>query len=177
MWFGRFFVMAGLLGLLAFSSGCISGTRLTTESAGAAAPAGTYDLYLYGCRYPSDIENVAILVASDAPYPLDIFAHATRYKIKKGLTGEKALAEANAFIRCSMKSVWKSAVRRIVDDRGRTFGYDVRPFYMPYEIKGSDVMIMNYFLKDGTVTAYITLFPGAEEDGGSDNDRRGGRDR
>jgi hypothetical protein len=167
---GSLFVLGALL------FGCVAGIRFTTESAGTSSVEGTYDLYLYGCRYPSDFENVAILVVSDSPYPLDIFAHATRYKIKKGLTGEKALAEANAFIRCSMKSVWNSAVRRIVDDRGKTFGYDVRPLYMPYEVGGADVMLMQYYLSGGKVTAYISVFPEVEDSGG-DNDRRGGRDR
>ncbi len=174
--FSKALLIVGLAVLLASSSGCISGMRLTTEDAGGVVPAGTFDLYLYGCRYPSDIEDVAILVASDSPYPLDIFAHATRYKIRKGLAGEEAMAEANAFIRCSMRTVWKSAVRRIVDDRGRTFGYDVRPLYMPYEIGGSDVMLMHYYLNAGKVTAYISVFPEIEDSGG-DIDRRGGRDR
>ncbi len=164
---------AGFVCLMALVSGCVSGIRFSTESAGTGTIEGTFDLYLYGCRYPSDFENVAILVAADSPYPLDIYALSTRYKIKKGLTGEKALEEANAFIRCSMRGVAHSAVRRILDDKGKTFGYDVRPFYMPYEVPGSDVMLMNYFLRGGKVTAYITVFPEFRDLGGDDG-RQGG---
>ncbi len=162
----------GFVCVMALVTGCASGIRLTTESAGTSTIQGTFDLYLYGCRYPSDFENVAILVAADSPYPLDIYTLSTRYKIKKDLTGEKALEEANAFIRCSMKGVAHSAVRKILDDKGRIFGYDVRPFYMPYEVPGSDVMLMNYFLSGGKVTAYITIVPEFRDLGG--DGRQGG---
>ncbi len=168
----RSFLLYALVLMMTMTTGCASGTQLKTEGTGGLIVQGIYDLYLYGCRYPSDIENVAILVAADAPYPLEIYDFATRYKVKKGLTAEKALAEANAFVRCSMKTVMRSEMRRIEDDQGRTFGYDMRPLYMPYEIRAVDVMRMNYQLRNGKVTAYIKLAPGTEEGDGFLDERQ-----
>lgn len=171
MKWGIYLQRAALLSVVLLAAGCVSGRQLTTESAVPNAVEGTYDLYLYGCRYASDIENAAILVASDAAYPLEIYAFETRYKVRKGLSAERALAEANAFVRCGMKKVWRSEMRRIQDDRGRTFAYDLRPLYMPYEIRAVDVLRMNYVLNNGTVTVHIDLAPGAEEDTFSPDER------
>lgn len=80
--------------------------QLKTESAGQAAITGAYTVLLYGCRYPDDIENAAILVSEGSKYPLEIYALDTRYKVKKGLDAQKALAEANAFVKCGVHTVW-----------------------------------------------------------------------
>ncbi len=168
---------AALLIALSLLQGCAIGTRLQTESADLKNMAGTYDLYLYGCRYPDDTENVAILVNQNSAYPFEIFTLATRYKVKKGLSAAEALTEANAFVRCSMGSVWQTATREIVDEKGGIYGYDMRPLYMPYEIMASDLMLIDYYLNNGRVTAYITEKT-RRDDGGSSRDDRGmGGDR
>jgi hypothetical protein len=164
----------GMLLLVIMSTGCFAGIQLTTEGVVPKTVTGTYDLYLYGCLYSSDIENAAILVAADAPYPLEIYSFDTTFKVRKGLSAEKAVAEANAFIRCTTKKVLRSEMRRIEDGQGRTYGYDLRAIYMPWEIRISDPLRLNYVLNDGKVTAYIRLAPGAEDDPGGGNNGRGG---
>ncbi len=163
---GRYTSLGLALLLFVLATGCAAGEQLRTEGTAGKAIQGTFDLYLYGCRYPGDIENVAILVAVDSPYHLEIYDLPGRYKVKKGLPAEKALADANAFVRCSMKTVMRSEIREIEDDQGRIFGFDVRPLYMPYEIRAVDVMRISYVLAGGRVTAYIKLAPGAGEDDG-----------
>jgi hypothetical protein len=45
--------------------GCSLGTQLRTESADPKGIEGTYDLFTYGCRHPTDIEHAAFLIAPE----------------------------------------------------------------------------------------------------------------
>lgn len=152
------------------SAGCSFGTRLETASALPADAAGTYRLYLYGCHYPADIENMALLVDQSAPYRFDLFVLDTSYRIKQELSGPAALAEADAFIRCSTETLWLTVFRRILDPAGRTIAFELKPLYEPLRRGTDEVLQTNYSLKDGTVTVYIRRNPLLRrEDGGGDS--------
>jgi len=157
-------ILWGLALLLALSTSqaYAASKQLMTESAGQAAITGTYTVLLYGCRYQDDIENAVILVSEESRYPVEIYAPDTRYKVKKGLDAQKALAEANAFVKCGVHTVWQTQMRRIRDDNGGTIGYEVRPLYFPYDVGAADVLLISYALKDGKVMAYIRLTPAME---------------
>lgn len=158
-------ILSAVALLLALSTphASAAGKQLKTESAGQASITGTFTALLYGCRYPDDIENAAILVAEGSRYPVEIYALETRYKVKKGLDAQKALAEANAFVKCGVHTVWQTQIRRIRDDDGGTIGYEVRPLYFPYDVGAADVLLISYALKDGKVRAYIRLTPEMEK--------------
>jgi hypothetical protein len=153
---------AALLLALSGPHAFAAGKQLKTESAGQAAITGNYTMLLYGCRYPDDIENAAILVSEGSRYPVEIYAPDTRYKVKKGLEAQKALAEANEFVRCSVRRVWQTQIRRILDDADGIIGYEVRPLYYPYDVGSADVLLISYALKGGKVRAYIRLTPEME---------------
>jgi hypothetical protein len=138
---------------------CVPGKRLMPGAAKLSEMKGTFTLFLYGCNYPSDVKNVAFFVSEDSKYPLDIFDIATSYKIKKGLTAQQAMDEANSFVRCSSFRVWQTQLQLIPDDSGGIVGYELRPLYMPYELGAVDAMDINYFLKNGKVVTYIRLDP------------------
>jgi hypothetical protein len=140
--------------VLSLVSAC-AGRQLATESADARTIQGIYSLYLYGCHYPDDIENAAFMISESSPYPFDLYAPETSYTVKKGLPAEQALTEANTFIRCGIHSVWQTGIVRIMDDRGGTVGYEIRPLYYPYDVGFSDVLLFSYSLNKGRVTAYI----------------------
>jgi hypothetical protein len=149
-----------------------AGKQLRTESADRAAVKGAYTMLLYGCRYPDDIENAAILVTEGSKYPVEIYALDTRYKVKKGVSAQQALDEADTFVRCSVHTVWQTQVRRIRDESGGTIGYEVRPLYFPYDVGAADVLLISYALKDGKVRVYIRLTP--EMENRRNSDRRPG---
>jgi hypothetical protein len=151
-----------LLFVLLALQACVAGKQLRTDSAAPASIQGTYDLYLYGCRYSDDIENAAILVDVSSGYPFEVFARETLYKVKKGLSAEQALAEANTFIRCSFYTVWQTRLRSISDDAGKTVGFDLVPRYNPLEFGTGDIMLISYALRNGTITAYIREDPARE---------------
>lgn len=142
---------------------CVSGTRLMAKPADPSEVQGTYTLLLYGCRYPDDLENMAILVQEGGPYPVEIYAPDFMYKVKKGLPAPQALAEAEKFIACSFHNLWTSVLRKIPDEAGRTIGYEMKPLYVPWEIGVPEVLLSSYSLKNGKVTVYIVLDPLVEK--------------
>lgn len=158
----RVALAAFLLALSTVLQGCTFGLQLQTISADPKAISGTYDLYLYGCRYPADWERAAFLISRDARYPVELFVMDTSYKVTKGLPAEKALSEAEAFVRCGIHSVESTKVKRIPDDSGGTIGYEIVPRYAAHEQAGADPMLVSYSLKHGKVTVMIQLAPDAQ---------------
>jgi hypothetical protein len=155
LFFALFILAAGL-------SGCALGTQLDTETADPRTITGTYDLLLYGCRYPDDLERAVFLIAPDKRGMVDLFVPATSYKVKRGLPADKALAEADAFVRCGNHTVTDLRIHRIPDGGNGTVGYEILPRYRDYDDGGSDPLFVSYRLKDGRITAYIRLFPDVE---------------
>ncbi len=143
---------------------CVPGKQLLARAADPAEVKGAYTLLLYGCHYPGDIKNDAILVAEGSRYPLEIYDLDTSYKVKKGVPARQALSEADSFVRCSTHRIWQTQLLRIPDDSGGTIGYEIRPLYLPLEFGVPDVLMVSYALKDGTVRAYIKLDPNVEKE-------------
>jgi hypothetical protein len=139
--------------------GCMAGKRLNTSAASPAAVTGTYTLLLYGCHYPEDVTNVAILVSDASKYPVEIYDLDTSYKVMKGVPAQQALSAADSFLRCTSYRLWKTELRQIPDDSGGNIGYEVRPLYLPYEFGEPDVLWITYSLQGDRVRAYIKLDP------------------
>jgi hypothetical protein len=148
--------------ILATLTGCAMGTQLQTVTADPKTITGTYDLYTYGCRYPDDLEHAAFLIVPEKAGMVELYVPATSYKIKRGLPADKALAEADAFVRCGIHTVTELRVHRIPDGSNGTIGYEILPRYLPYDIGGTDPLLVSYTLKDGKITVYIRLFPDVE---------------
>jgi hypothetical protein len=163
----RFRIMSGVavssvVVMVLILQACVAGVQLTPKQFDPAEIKGTYTLILYGCRYADDLENMAILVDEKSAHPLEVFAIDAMYKVKKGLTGQQAMSEANAFINCSMQPVWQSVVRRIPDNQGRTVGYEVKPLYR--NITPPEALLSSYSLSEGKVIAYINLDPSLKKE-------------
>jgi len=153
-----------LMVLVLALSACAPGTQLLTTEAQPTQVTGTYTLLLYGCHYPEDVKDVAILLDERNPHPFEIYDIKTSYKVKKGVPAAEALKEAEAFIRCSMRRVSYTGFRSIPDGSGGILGYEVRPLFFPTEFGFEDIMLINYVLKkDGMIRAYIKLHPDVEK--------------
>jgi hypothetical protein len=148
--------------VLALLAGCSFGTRLQTDTALPDEVSGTYRLYLYGCRYPSDVEIMALLADQSAPYRFDLFVPDDSYRIKEDMPGKVALNEAETFIRCSHHTMWMTAFRRVVDPAGKTIAFELKPLYFPHDVGTAEVLLTNYSLRDDIVTTYIRLDPAYE---------------
>lgn len=158
----RYVLSIALLIAMSLLQGCAFGKQLQTQTADPKTIVGTYDLILYGCRYPEDYEHAAFLISPDAKYPVELFVRDTSYTIKKGLQADKALFEAEVFVRCGNHTVTETRVHRIPDDSGGTIGYEILPRYPFTDASGADPLLVSYYLKEGKITVNIRLSPEVE---------------
>ena len=159
----HFLDVAAALIVIFTIQGCSLGTQLRTESADPKGIEGTYDLFTYGCRYPTDIEHAAFLIASEKAGMVELYVLPTSYKVKRGIPADQALAEADTHVRCGVRKVVAIRVRRIPDGSGGTLGFEVLPRYPATEVGGVDPLDVSYSLKDGKITVYIRLLPDVEK--------------
>jgi hypothetical protein len=165
-------LLAALLLTTITLQSCLTGVQLNTTSTDQEHISGTYTLLLYGCHYPDQIDNVAILVDDNSRYPLEIYDIDTSYTVKKNVPAQQAVTEADAFVRCSTHTIWQTQVTRIPDDGDGTVGYEVRPLYVPTEFGTPDVQLISYSLKDGKVRVSIRKSPQVEDRHGDGRDTR-----
>lgn len=172
-----FFAIAILLLSLIITS-CVltTGNHLRIEAAKPSEVTGTYTLYLYGCRYPDDLENVALLDKEGGPYTIEIYAPDTRYKVKAGLLAEEALKQAEQFVKCSVH-YQDTRFSKIPDPAGNIIAYEVRALYLPIRYGMYDVLDVQYVARDNKIVVYIKLDPAVEMQlrNGGDRDDRDGR--
>jgi hypothetical protein len=121
---------------------------LRAEEAKASDITGTYTLILYGGNYPDDLETIAILDREGDRYNFEPYAPDFEYRVKKGEPAKKALREAEKFVSFHY-SFLRSQISRIIDNKGKTIGYEVRPLYQPLTFGISDVLDVYYLLKEG----------------------------
>ena len=155
---GTIFVM-----LVTILTACVPRTQLLTTGAQPADVTGTYTLLLYGCHYADDVKNVAILIDEGNKSPFEIYDINTSYTVKKGVPAKQALSEADSFVRCSSHRVLQTELRRIPDANSNILGYEMRPLYFPLDFGKTDIFLISYSLKDGTIRAYIRLLPDVEK--------------
>ena len=158
----RLFKMLTRLLLLLVLGGCAVGPRLDTSVARAADVTGTFTVYLLGCRYPSDIETMALLVDQDGQYPVDIIAPPAAYRKTGPVTGREALATAVKFVQCGIYATGTHVLRGISDPAGKVIAFEVKPLYRPIEMGAEEVLSSDYFLRDGRVRAFFQLVPQVE---------------
>lgn len=159
------FIVLSLLPLQA----CAPGKALRTDVASGSNVQGTYTLILYGGNYSDDLETAAFLDKEGDRYTLEPYAPDFVFRMRKGLTADRALREASEFIR-SNPDVHGDQLRSIRDEKGEIVGYELRPLYLPITFGTDDVLDINYWLKEDNVLVYVKLKPSLER-------RRNGFDR
>jgi hypothetical protein len=172
-WLIKTIGFAALLPLTIVLQSCMTGIQLRATPVDQTPITGTYTLLLHGCHYLDQIDNVAILVDENSRYPLEIYDIDTSFTVKKGVPAQRAVAEADAFVRCSSHRVWRTRVSRIPDDSGGTVGYEVRPLYTIPEFGTPDILTISYSLRNGKIRAYIRKFHEADDLPGFDRDNHG----
>ncbi len=166
---------AMVLVVLGLYSCIMAAPHLKTEPADPSEVKGTFKLMLYGCRYPDDILNVAILDREEDPYTVEIYAPDFDFKVKEGLSADEALREAERFIRCSF-FFERSRISKVLDQAGNRIAYEVRPLYSPIRFGQDDVLDIQYTIGDGKVLVYIKLDPDVEKGLRSEGDGRSDHD-
>jgi hypothetical protein len=141
---------------------CATGKYLRTEESSSIEMKNTYSLILYGGRFSDDRETLAILDTEGDKYTFVVQAPDYDYRIKRKVPANKALKEAEEFVRFH-HSFWRSLVSRILNHEGVTIGYEVKPLYLFADMGFSDVIEVYYSLEGKTVFVRIRLRPEAED--------------
>jgi len=146
---------------IAFLNSCAAGNYLKTEDAKDEDIKGSFTLILYGSRHLSDIETIAILDIEGDSYSFEPYAPEFDYKIKRGVSAKEALEEAERFVSWH-SSFYRTQLSRTLDDKGNVIGYELRPLYQPLAFGVSDVLDVDYRIKDNRVIVRIKLKPQIE---------------
>jgi len=152
-------IIVPILLIMAGITGCAAGTRLSTSTTGIAVPEGRYRLYLYGCHHADDLENMALIVSEQAPFRFNLYAPESSYRITVPQTFDRAVEQADRFLRCGMRTVNSTRIRRILGPAGETAGYEMLPLYAYYELGTEEAVQIQYSLLHGVITVYIRLAP------------------
>jgi hypothetical protein len=145
-----------LFSLLTSVFSCAYEQYLRTDRAGPEELAGTYTLLLYGARHSDDVANVAILDKEGDTYTFEIYAPEYDYSVKTGMSAKEALEKAQAHVRY-YHDFSRSRLRKIIDKAGSTVAYELRPLYHAVHLGQSDVLYINYIVKDNKVITTIRL--------------------
>ena len=153
----NFAFLAILILLVLFGLYTLSGDRyLKTEPASPDEVQGKFTLFLYGCRSRDDIENVAILDREEDAYAFEIMAPDFSYTVKKGLSGEEAIREAERFIRCNIE-VSGSRLSKVLGPTDALVGFEVMPLYPVIRFGREDVIDVQYTVKERKIAVRFRL--------------------
>lgn len=147
---------------------------LDTENVKSIDVTGTFTLIFYGGRYSNDFETVAFLDLEGDDYTFEPYAPEFDYRVKKGVPAKEAFKEAEQFV-SQHPDFSRSLLSRILDKKGKTIGYELRPLYYPLRFGVSDILDIDYWIKDGKIKIIIRLIPSVERqlfsgDGSKDSD-------
>lgn len=169
----RMILFSSVVAVALAASSCALGNRLDIKTAVASDLTGSFDLILYGCTYHDDFETIAILAKEDGPYVFEPYAPDYNYRVIKGVPAKDALAQAQKLVNCH-NAFHRAQLGRLVDAKGDTLGFEVRPLYLFFVFGFDDPLSTDYRIKDGKVVVKIRLLPSVErmlsDGGGQDKD-------
>lgn len=156
----RIFVIAvSTAFMLLLIMGCAGKISLMTQDVqGSDNITGLYTLILYRSGASlGDLKTVAFLAAEEDGYSWEPYAPVYECTVTPHVSGQKAFQIALKFIRSN--SLYENyQIRRILDQTGKTIGYEVRPLYDSAAFGLSDIMTISYLLTEGgIIQIYIDL--------------------
>ncbi|BCB97272.1 hypothetical protein JZK55_21940 [Dissulfurispira thermophila] len=150
-----------LVSCIVLLSSCAAGNYLKTEGVRDTDIKGSFTLILYGSKYSNDIETIAILDIEGDDYSFEPYAPEFDYKIKKGVPADEALEETERFISWHSLFLYYQ-ISKILDYKDNIIGYEIRPLYQPLAFGTSDVLDVDYRIKNNKVIVRIKLKPEIE---------------
>ncbi len=143
-------------------SGCAGGVSLRTYSATPAELTGTYTVFLYGGNYLLDLRTAAFLDKEGDAYAFEMYAPDFDYKVIKHVPAREAIELAARHV-SKHPSFRYYRISGILDPAGYVVGYEVRPYYDPFEFGFSDVLLIDYWIKDSKIITSVHLHPDVEK--------------
>jgi hypothetical protein len=150
---------------------------LRTEWVSATEVTGTFTLILYGGNYFNDVHTVAFLDSEGDRYTFEPYAPEFEYRLVKGLSAKEALDKAQHFVSTIDSCFLRSELSKVLDQSGKTIGYELRPLYNSLCYGLADVLDVSYWQKNGKVVIRIGLKPSVEKQllgGDGSRDRESG---
>ncbi|MGB9715716.1 MAG: hypothetical protein ACPL1G_04830 [Thermodesulfovibrionales bacterium] len=144
--------------IMLFRAEYVSAKFLKTEKAREEEAQGTFSLILYGGRHINDLETVAFFDIEGDYYVFEPYAPDFDYKIKRNISAENALREAEKFV-AFHNAFWRSQFSKILDENGNVIGYEMRPLYRPFVYGRDDLLEIYYRIKGNKVIIEIRLTP------------------
>ncbi|MFN3395837.1 MAG: hypothetical protein ACK4Z9_03460 [Thermodesulfovibrionales bacterium] len=120
----------------------------------------TYSLILYGARHGNDLETVVILDIEGDEYVFAPYAPDFDFAIERGPDASAAIKRAEQFV--SWHPLYHGSELKKITLSGRVIGYELRPLYDPLAYGLSDVLDIDYRLKDKNIIVRIKLLPQIE---------------
>jgi len=138
---------------------CAGKTSLMTQDIqGEGNITGLYTLILYRSGASiGDLKSVAFLASEEEEYLWEPYAPSFEYTVTRHVSGQKAFQNALRFIRTS-SHYEDHQIKRILDQTGKTIGYEVRPLFDLTAFGVRDIMTISYLLKESRIIEiYIDL--------------------
>lgn len=149
-----------ILALLISLASCAK-DYLRTSTTTAKEITGRFTLILYGANHSNDLETIAILDKEEDNIIFMPFAPDFLFRIKYAVPAESALNEAIRFI--SWHRDYRGyEIKRIVDKRYNTLGYEIRPLYEFLSFGMTDVLEVYYIADGEVVKVVVRLKPSVE---------------
>ncbi|MFN3480320.1 MAG: hypothetical protein ACK415_08020 [Thermodesulfovibrionales bacterium] len=134
--------------------------RIRTDVAKDIDRDKNYSLILYGARHGNDLESVAILDIEGDEYVFAPYAPDFDFEIERGLDASAVIKRAEQFV--SWHPLYHGSELKKIVLSGRVIGYELRPLYDPLAYGLSDVLDIDYRLRDKEVIVRIRLLPQIE---------------
>ncbi len=134
--------------------------RIRTEIVKDIDIGKTYLLILYGARHGNDLESAVIFDIEGDDYTFEPYAPHFDYKIERGLDYSRAIHRAQKFV--SWHPLYQRSELKRITLSGTDIGYELRPLYDPLSFGLSDVLDIDYRLRDHKVIVRIRLLPQIE---------------
>lgn len=123
---------------------------------------GTYTVILYGDAQYEGLETTAFLDVEGDDYAFEPYAPEFQYKTEKGLQAAEAIKKAEKFV-SRHQDFSRFQWAKILNNNGKTIGYELKPLYHPLSYGMSDVTIVTYYQKNGKIEIKIRLEPSIEQ--------------
>lgn len=156
----RTFLLSFIIPLFFLTSLLYGEERIKTDTTNDISKDKIYSLIFYGARHGNDLESVAIFDIEGDEYTFAPYAPDFDFEIERGLDYEMAIGRARKFI--SWHPLYQISELRKITLSGRVIGYELRPLYYPLAYGLSDVLDIDYRLRDKNVIVRIRLLPQIE---------------
>jgi ribosomal protein L31E len=151
-----------LTGFVFIANAYAAKKSLETELADPSEIKGTYTVILYGDAQYEGLETTAFLDFEGDDYTLEPYAPEFQYKTENGLQAAEAIKKAEKFV-SRHQDFSRFQWAKILNNNGKTIGYELKPLYHPLSYGMSDVTIVTYYQKNGKIEIRIRLESSIEQ--------------